>query len=80
LFTKTNPVRDRRFSPTLDIENFGLSSADLIVFDAAKVIGIAPCSLQKLSDIRFNLLSTLNICTSENLNCTMDPRQTDTER
>jgi 2-oxoglutarate dehydrogenase E1 component len=30
LFTKTNPVRDRRtFSPTLDIENFGLSSADL---------------------------------------------------
>jgi 2-oxoglutarate dehydrogenase E1 component len=28
LFTKTNPVRDRRLSPTLDIENFGLSSSD----------------------------------------------------
>lgn len=30
LFTKTNPVRERRhFEPTLDIENFGLTSADL---------------------------------------------------
>jgi 2-oxoglutarate dehydrogenase E1 component len=30
LFTKTNPVRDRRiFEPSLDISNFGLSSADL---------------------------------------------------
>ncbi len=30
LFTKTNPVRERRhYSPTLDIENFGLSKEDL---------------------------------------------------
>jgi 2-oxoglutarate dehydrogenase E1 component len=29
LFTKTNPVRDRIFEPSLDINNFGLSSADL---------------------------------------------------
>ena len=30
LFTKTNPVRHRRhYTPTLDIENFGLSTADL---------------------------------------------------
>ncbi|WKS95874.1 2-oxoglutarate dehydrogenase E1 component [Riemerella columbina] len=30
LFTKTNPVRERRtYEPTLDIENFGLSKADL---------------------------------------------------
>ena len=30
LFTKTNPVRERRHhSPTLDLENFGLSTADL---------------------------------------------------
>lgn len=30
LFTKTNPVRERRhYSPTLDIENFGLSREDL---------------------------------------------------
>ena len=50
LFTKTNPVRDRRsFSPTLAIENFGLSSSDLsTVFDAARVIGIAPCSLAEI--------------------------------
>jgi 2-oxoglutarate dehydrogenase E1 component len=47
LFTKTNPVHNRRtYSPTLDIENFGLSKADLsTVFDAAKIIKIAPCSL-----------------------------------
>ena len=50
LFTKTNPVRDRRtFEPTLDIANFGLSNADLnTVFDAAKVIGIAPCTLTEI--------------------------------
>jgi len=50
LFTKTNPVRDRRiYLPTLDIENFGLVSSDMeVVFDAAKVIGIEPCSLRKL--------------------------------
>ena len=30
LFTKTNPVRERRkYAPTLAIENFGLSEADL---------------------------------------------------
>ena len=47
LFTKTNPVRDRRlYAPTLEIENYGLSQSDLnTVFDAAKVINIAPCSL-----------------------------------
>ena len=47
LFTKTNPVRDRRtYSPTLEIENFGLNQSDLnTVFDAAKLIYIAPCSL-----------------------------------
>jgi 2-oxoglutarate dehydrogenase E1 component len=41
LFTKTNPVRERRtYAPDLAIENFGLSSSDLdTVFDAAKVIG-----------------------------------------
>ncbi len=50
LFTKTNPVRDRRiFSPNLNLENFGLSSNDLnTVFDAAKVLGKQPCSLQEI--------------------------------
>ena len=50
LFTKTNPVRERRTSsPTLEISNFGLSTADLnTVFDAAKVINIQPCTLQEI--------------------------------
>ena len=50
LFTKTNPVRDRRtYTPNLAIENFGLSSNDLsTVFDAAKIIQIAPCTLQEI--------------------------------
>ena len=50
LFTKTNPVRERRiFSPNLDLENFGLSQSDLnTVFDAAKAIKIAPCSLHEI--------------------------------
>ncbi|WP_177730331.1 2-oxoglutarate dehydrogenase E1 component [Flavobacterium inviolabile] len=50
LFTKTNPVRDRRiFSPSLAIENFGLTSADLnTVFDAARVVNLNPCSLQEI--------------------------------
>ena len=50
LFTKTNPVRKRRtYTPTLDIENYGLSKNDLDrVFNAGKEIGIGPA---KLSDI-----------------------------
>ena len=50
LFTKTNPVRDRRkYSPTLDIENFGLSESDLeTVFNAGSVMGIGPCKLSGL--------------------------------
>nr|WP_294934064.1 2-oxoglutarate dehydrogenase E1 component [uncultured Flavobacterium sp.] len=50
LFTKTNPVRDRRsYSPDLAIENFGLTSADLnTVFDAAKIVNLKPCSLQDI--------------------------------
>ncbi len=41
LFTETNPVRTRRkYSPTLDIENYGLTEADLdLPFQAAKEIG-----------------------------------------
>ena len=42
LFTKTNPVRKRReYSPTLDIENFGLTKADLgKKFDCATQVGM----------------------------------------
>ena len=50
LFTKTNPVRDRRtYSPNLAIENFGLSSSDLdTVFDAAKILGHQPSTLKEI--------------------------------
>lgn len=57
LFTKTNPVRTRRkYFPTLDIENFGLSSTDLdTVFEAGQEIGMGP---SKLSDIVAHLQKT----------------------
>jgi 2-oxoglutarate dehydrogenase E1 component len=50
LFTKTNPVRERRkYAPTLDIENFGLEKSDLnTVFNAGSEIGIGPATLQKI--------------------------------
>lgn len=50
LFTKTNPVRERRkYTPTLDIENFGLSTTDLdTVFNAGEVVGIGPAPLRKI--------------------------------
>ncbi len=50
LFTKTNPVRERRqYTPTLDYKNFGLEESDLdIEFQAGEQIGIGPA---KLSDI-----------------------------
>ena len=48
LFTKTNPVRSRRkYTPTLDIENFGLQQTDLdTVFQAGNNIGIGPATLR----------------------------------
>ena len=50
LFTKTNPVRERRkYQPTLDIENFGLSNEDLsTVFNAGEIMGIGPSSLNDI--------------------------------
>lgn len=52
LFTKTNPVRERRkYYPTLDIENFELKSSDLdTVFQAGKLIGIGPSPLRNIVD------------------------------
>lgn len=57
LFTQTNPVRIRRkYSPTLDIENFGLNSTDLeTLFQAGTIIGIGPA---KLKDIIAHLHQT----------------------
>jgi 2-oxoglutarate dehydrogenase E1 component len=50
LFTKTNPVRERRkYSPTLDIENFGLSDVDLDqVFQAGEEVGIGAKTLREI--------------------------------
>jgi 2-oxoglutarate dehydrogenase E1 component len=50
LFTKTNPVRDRRkYSPTLAIENFGLEESDLdMVFQAGEEIGDGPSTLRSI--------------------------------
>ncbi|MCC2590284.1 2-oxoglutarate dehydrogenase E1 component [Chryseobacterium sp. MFBS3-17] len=53
LFTNTNPVRERRHhEPTLDIENFGLSRADLSQkFNSATEIGMpAAATLQEIVD------------------------------
>lgn len=50
LFTKTNPVRDRRqYTPTLDIENFGLAEVDLdAVFTAGEILGIGSTTLRDI--------------------------------
>jgi 2-oxoglutarate dehydrogenase E1 component len=47
LFTKTNPVRERRkYVPNLDLENFELSENDLeLKFNAGEIIGIGNASL-----------------------------------
>ena len=57
LFTKTNPVRNRRqYYPTLDIENFGLEKADLETeFEAGAKLGIGKA---KLKDIIEHLQKT----------------------
>jgi len=50
LFTKTNPVRTRRqYTPTLDLENYGLGEEDLETeFHAGKEIGIGTAKLSKI--------------------------------
>lgn len=52
LFTKTNPVRTRRqYSPTLDIEHYGLTEADLdFEFAAGAEIGIGQAKLRDIID------------------------------
>jgi 2-oxoglutarate dehydrogenase E1 component len=50
LFTKTNPVRDRRtYLPNLEIQNFDLSTDDLdSVFNAGEIIGIGATTLTNI--------------------------------
>ena len=52
LFTRTNPVRARRkYAPTLEIENFGLSQNDLQTkFSAGDILGIGTVTLQSIID------------------------------
>ncbi len=50
LFTKTNPVRSRRsYTPTLAIENFGLTEKDLDVeFEAGIEVGLGKATLRDI--------------------------------
>ena len=50
LFTKTNPVRDRRiYTPNLEIENFDLDKEDLqTVFNAGDIIGLGSNTLENI--------------------------------
>lgn len=51
LFTKTNPVRERRlYEPTLAVENFGLSQSDLkVTFSCATETGMpGPATLEQI--------------------------------
>ncbi|HEA29442.1 MAG TPA: 2-oxoglutarate dehydrogenase E1 component [Leeuwenhoekiella sp.] len=50
LFTKTNPVRERRkYTPTLAIENFGLKQEDLDTsFSAGQILGIGNSTLKEI--------------------------------
>lgn len=50
LFTKTNPVRERRkYTPGLELENFGLNAIDLDnTFQAGTEIGIGPAKLRDI--------------------------------
>ncbi|MEZ4816604.1 MAG: 2-oxoglutarate dehydrogenase E1 component [Flavobacteriaceae bacterium] len=50
LFTKTNPVRERRkYTPTLDLVNFGLTKEDLdLQFEAGSILGLGKTSLREI--------------------------------
>jgi 2-oxoglutarate dehydrogenase E1 component len=50
LFTKTNPVRERRkYTPTLDLENFELDETHLnIIFHAGNIIGLGDARLKDI--------------------------------
>lgn len=50
LFTKTNPVRDRRtYAPNLALEHFGLTESDMdVVFQAGNEIGVGATPLRTI--------------------------------
>ena len=53
LFTKTNPVRERRkYFPGKELETFGLSEADLdTVFNAGVEVGLGPAKLRDIHQL-----------------------------
>ncbi len=53
LFTKTNPVRERRkYYPGKELETFGLGDADLdTVFNAGTEVGIGPATLRDIHQL-----------------------------
>ncbi|SMO35638.1 2-oxoglutarate dehydrogenase E1 component [Solitalea koreensis] len=53
LFTKTNPVRERRkYFPGKELETFGLSDADLdTVFNAGVEVGLGPAKLRDIHQL-----------------------------
>jgi 2-oxoglutarate dehydrogenase E1 component len=53
LFTKTNPVRERRkYFPGKELETFGLSDADMeTVFNAGVELGLGPAKLRDIRDL-----------------------------
>jgi 2-oxoglutarate dehydrogenase E1 component len=53
LFTKTNPVRERRkYFPGKELETFGLSDADLdTVFNAGVEVGLGPAKLRDIHEM-----------------------------
>src|SRR5690625_4919869 len=57
LFTKTNPVRERRdYKPTLDIENFGLSQSDLDTeFEAGQLLRLGKATLGRIIEYLTNI-------------------------
>ena len=53
LFTKTNPVRERRkYFPGKDLDTFGLSEADMdTVFTAGVEVGLGPAKLRDIHQL-----------------------------
>lgn len=56
LFTKTNPVRDRRkYIPTLELKNYDLGEKDLnTVFNAGVEVGLGPAKLKDIIELLEN--------------------------
>jgi len=64
LFTRTNPVRERRkYTPTLELENFDLGESDLkTVFQAGNEVGLGPATLESIvSHLRTSYCQSIGV-------------------